>query len=386
MLNVVHIITGLSSGGAESILCRLCAADKANRHYVIALRERGPSADWLDRAGIEVHCLDMPRGQIRLKGLVRLYVLLKQLRPDIVQTWMYHADLVGGIVSKVAGIRAIVWGIHNSTLNPTQSSRKTRIVAKILSYVSHWLPSRIVSCSISSAEIHTAMGYRADLFVVIPNGYQIAEFIPDLHARVTMRRSLGISESVLVLGMAARFDPQKDHNNLIDALAILKMQGRSFLCLLAGNGMVPNNEVLYRNICSHGLEDDVLLLGQCDDMPSVMNALDFHVLSSCSEAFPNVLNEAMACGVPCVTTDVGDAALIVGDAGWVVPPSNPQALAAALDAAIQEYLHNSHSWQQRKVHCRKYVVENFSLDRMVLAYNTVWSLVAAEAMAVAVGG
>lgn len=382
MLNVVHIITGLTSGGAESILCRLCAADKANRHYVIALRERGPSADWLDRDGIEVHCLDMPRGQVRLKGLVRLYVLLKQLRPDIVQTWMYHADLVGGVVSKVAGIRAVVWGIHNSTLNPTQSSRNTRVVAKVLSYVSHWLPSRIVSCSISSAEIHRAMGYRADLFVVIPNGYQIAEFIPDLHARVTMRRSLAISEYVPVLGMAARFDPQKDHNNLMEALAILKMQGSSFVCLLAGDGMVPSNMVLNRVIRNHGLEDDVLLLGQRDDMPSVMNALDFHVLSSCSEAFPNVLNEAMACGVPCVTTDVGDAALIVGDAGWVVPPSNPQALAAALGAAIQEYLHNSHSWQQRKAHCRKRVVDNFSLDRMVLAYNDVWSIVVAEATAV----
>lgn len=381
-MNIVHVITGLGNGGAESVLCRLCEADKANRHHVISLRERGPSADRLERAGVDVHCLDMPRGRIRLQGLIRLHGLLKQLRPDVVQTWMYHADLVGGLIARLSGIRAIVWGIRNSTLDPQRSSRATQLVVKSLAWLSNRVPARILSCSANAAEIHRALGYRADLFVVIPNGYPIAEFIPDADARSTTRASLGISGHMPVLGMAARFDPQKDHVNLLQALVLLKKQGRSFACLLAGDGMVAGNALLSRTIRQYGLESDILLLGQRNDMPNFMNALDVHVLSSCSgEAFPNVLSEAMACGVPCVTTDVGDASLIVGDTGWVVPPSSHQALAAALDAAIVEYSANDDRWPLRKADCRKRIVDNYSLEKMIAAYNEVWRAVVTDVSA-----
>lgn len=330
-MHVAHIITGLNDGGAEAVLYRLCTHDEQDRHTVVSLMDEGKYGPVLRKAGIDVHCLHLPRGRLRPAAPWRLWRLLRALDPDVVQTWMYHADLIGGLAARLAGQRAIVWGIHHTTLEPGKSSRATIAIAHVLARLSRRVPCRIAVCAQRAVAVHGELGYDTGRMVVIPNGYDLARFAPDAAARARLRAQWQVPEGVPLLGMVGRFDPLKDHANLIRALGLLKGRGIDVACVLVGTGVDAGNTALRQQIEDAGLSAQVRLLGRRDDVPAVMNALDLHVLPSAGEAFPNVLAEAMACGTPCVTTDVGDAALIVGDTGWVVPPRNPGALAAALE-------------------------------------------------------
>ena len=371
-MRICHVATSLVDGGAEAVLYRLCTHDKQNQHTVISLMDTGKYRALLEASGIVVYGLGMPRGRLTLTGLWRLWRLLRSERPDVVQTWMYHADFIGGIVARLARIPIVCWGIRHSHLEPGKSARSTILVAQVCAWLSHWIPHAIVSCSAQAALAHQALGYARGKFTIIPNGYNLVEFAPNSKARAQLRRELGVNEQTIFLGMVARYDPQKDHANLVNALRLIKHKKESFQCVLVGAGMDASNHELCRLIESQGVRDKILLLGERHDIPGVMNALDIHVLSSSfGEAFPNVLAEAMACGTPCVTTDVGDAAIIAGDTGWIVPPSNSELLANAISEAITE-MQDSEKWAVRKSMCRDRVILNFSLERMVDNYHNVW--------------
>lgn len=369
---IIHIITGLNDGGAEAVLYRLCTHDQQHRHVVVSLMDEGKYGPLLQAAGVEVHCLGVARGRVTPGALLRLWRLLRAQRPDVVQTWMYHADLVGGVVARLAGVPAVCWGIHNTTLAPGLSARSTILVARVCARLSRWVPRTIVSCSQEGARVHQALGYAARKFVVTPNGYDLDRFAPDAQARGCLRAEWCVDAQTPLIGMVGRFDPQKNYTNLLAALDLLKKRGVEFRCVLVGTGVDSTNEALTKRIAEVGLDENLRLLGPRNDIPAVMNALDLHVLSSRSEAFPNVLAEAMACGTPCVTTNVGDAALIVGETGWVVPPRDSRALADALGDAILQWPDQG-GWQARKRACRERIATQFSLDAMASAYREVWA-------------
>lgn len=373
-MKVLHVITGLSNGGAEAVLYRLACADQklGNQHYVVSLMGRGIYAAPLEQAGVAVSTLDMLRGRVTLSGLWRLYKVIKQVQPDVVQTWMYHADLIGGVIAKLAGVRAVAWGIRHANHDPANNSRITLVIAKLCARLSGWVPTKIVSCSVKATQLHQVLGYSAEKFVVIANGYPLNTLTPDPQARRRVRGALSIAPAVFVFGMVARYDPQKDHVTLIRALSQVKLAGHAFVCLLVGPGMDDGNVHLLSQIQTAGIAQQVRLLGPRNDIPALMNALDVHVLSSLGEAFPNVLAEAMACGTPCVSTDVGDAALIVGAHGWVVSAQNPDALAAAMMQAKICFENDREAWQARKKSCRAHIVSNFELGLMCDRYRQVW--------------
>lgn len=373
---VVHVITGLGNGGAEAVLYRLVMSDSVFEHRVISLTDAGKYGSLLESAGVPVVCLGMPRGRVTLRGLWRLWQTLRREKPDIVQTWMYHADLLGGFVARFAGIRRVFWGIHHTTLDPQASSRSAIIVAKVCARLSRWIPERIVCCAEESRLVHAALGYRESKMVVISNGYDLGQFRMDTAARARMRAELGVADNMPLLGTVARFDAQKDHKNLLDALArLVGSAGREVRCALIGTGLTTDNAQLIAWITERGLEGKMLLLGSRNDVPALMNALDVHALSSAfGEAFPNVLAEAMACGTPCVTTNVGDAARIVGDTGWVVPARNSGELADALEMALRARAQEPHAWLDRQRACRARIEANFSIEAMVQRYHKAWGL------------
>lgn len=374
MMKIVHIITGLSDGGAEAILYRLCSFDRNNQHMVISLMDEGKYGLLFENIDVKVYCLNMPSGRVNLHGLFKLFKLIRKLKPDVVQTWMYHSDLIGGVVAKMAGVKNIVWGVHHTNLIKGESKRSTIWVAKLNALLSSFVPKKIIYCASKSREVQESIGFKKSIGEVVPNGYIIDDFSPKEASRTAFRRELSLPSESFLIGHVGRYDPQKDHETLLLAISELKKTQECFRTILVGTNLDSQNSVLSSSIQSKKLGGSVTLMGRRNDIPTVMNGLDLFVLSSSfGEAFPNVLNEAMACGVPCVTTDVGDAGVIVGDTGWIVPTRNSGALANAIAEAIDENRNDPQAWLARKRACRERIVENFSIEKMVLEYHRVWS-------------
>jgi glycosyltransferase involved in cell wall biosynthesis len=374
-MKILHVITTLAQGGAEAVLFRLIiASTPALEHVVISMRGDTYYGPKLRSAGIDVHTLNMPRGRLTLGGFLRLRRLIIDARPDVVQTWMYHADLVGGLVARWAGVR-VVWGVRNSNLDADTSSVSARIVARVCGLISGWLPEAIICCSAKAARIHQVIGYCAEKFAIILNGVDITRFAPDAAVRMRTRMAWGIQPNQTLLGMVARWDPQKDHDTLLRALTHLKNRGMIFRFVLVGTGMSQENAELCGNIDRLGLRDRIILAGPHEDIPAVMNAIDLHVLSSAyGEAFPSVVAEAMACGTPNVVTDVGESAQIVGTTGWVVPPKDAEALAQGIQDALITL--DARGREVLGQVTRTRVQERFGLKKMVDAYVALWRSVA----------
>lgn len=370
---VLHIITGLGDGGAEGVLARLCLHSKKFQHVVISLTDGGKYAAVLVAAGITVHCLGMSARKRSLLKFFTLVRLIKTEQPDMVQTWMYHADLLGGIAARFAGVRRIFWGVRHSTLEKGTSKRTTILIARLCAILSRWVPEKIICCAYKALEVHADIGYEPSKLLVIPNGYDLTRFKPDSIQRTVVRGELGLGQDEFVLGMIGRYNPQKDHYNLLRALAMVAALKVDFRCLLVGKDLSTKNDVLMAHITELGLLQRVMLLGQRNDIPAVMNALDLHLLSSSfGEAFPNVVAEAMACGTPCVTTDVGDALEIVGSSDLCCPPRDPEQLAKLILNMYEEWVHPSEIWLHRKASCVERIRTKFSIENMVATYESCW--------------
>lgn len=371
-MKILHIITGLNNGGAEAALFRLCKSNKDNKHHVISLMDDGTYGSQLKEEGIKVDVLNMQQGKVSLKGLVKLFKIIRLVKPDAIQTWMYHADLIGGVIARLAGVGNINWGIHHSNLTKGDAKNSTIYIARVLSVLSYFIPRSIICCAEKSADVHSELGYCKSKLTIIYNGYDLDTFNVNSEARELVRREFNVNNNMLLLGMVSRFHPFKDHKTLVDALGILKESNINFKCILVGQGMTEENQDLNTWFNESNVSNNMILAGTRNDIPKIMNALDLHILSSSSEAFPNVLNEAMACGTPCVTTDVGDAAFIVGDYGWVSPSKKPHKLAEGVLAAIDIKENFPDKWQNIKKQARSRIKDNFTIETMVQKYNKVW--------------
>jgi glycosyltransferase involved in cell wall biosynthesis len=368
---IMHVVTGLGLGGAEVMLERLLQASDpaALSHEVVSLTDLGVVGERIQRLGIRTHALGMTRAPSPAKVL-RLARLIRRFDPDVVQTWMYHADLFGGIAARLAGGARIVWGIHNSTLDPVATRRTTHWIVGLCARLSRWLPDAIVSVSRAARELHVAAGYDPRKFTVIPNGFDLARFRPDPAQRREVRDALGLSEAEVVIGLVARTEPQKDHPNFVRAAAILAGRHPEVRFLLCGTGATPDNRELLAAIEGARLLDRFILLGRREDAPRVMNALDVGTLSSAwGEAFPLAIGEAMACGVACVVTELGDCAHLVGDTGWTVPPRDPEALARAWEESVAL---GPEGRRRRGAAARERIATNFDLPRIAGQYAALY--------------
>lgn len=332
---ILHVITGLATGGAEMMLARLAgglAADFDQR--VISLTQRGSVADLLTAAGIPVDVLGISIERPNPLLVVRLARQIRAFRPNIVQTWLYHSDLVGGLAARLVKVRAVVWNIRSNELPTDATKARTRWVMFACAALSRVVPDRVVCCSEAAVRTHIKSGYVAQRMILIPNGFDVARLRPDPTARERLIGMLGLPAGSRVVGNVARFDPFKDHETILRAAAIVRKELRNAYFVMIGRGMDSENAALGTWLDQYGLRCAVRLLGERTDIPEITAGFDIACSSSVSEAFPNTLAEAMACGVPCVATDAGDARLIVGDTGWVVPCRDPANLAAALLQAL----------------------------------------------------
>jgi glycosyltransferase involved in cell wall biosynthesis len=329
-MRVTHVISGLDQGGAEGMLGRLAAAqrDLGVEARVISLTSAGPAAEPLRAAGIPVEAMGMTRGLPWPAGLARLYAALRAWQPDLVQTWMYHADLAGGLAARAAGL-PVLWGLRR-TASEGSVKPLTRLVRRTCALLSGTVPARIVACSETAARSHVALGYDARRIVVVPNGVDAARFRPDPAARAAVRREAGVPEGAPLVGLLARVHPDKDHAAFLAVARLVRDQRPDAVFLLCGAGTDRPDGPVGSLLHATGLRPVFRLLGPRTDPERVLAALDVHLLTSRTEAFPNAVAEAMACGVPCVSTDAGDAREIVGEAGLVPGARTPEALAGAV--------------------------------------------------------
>lgn len=328
---ITHVITDLATGGAERMLAQLLCAQPAQMVVtsVISLTSGGSVAEEIQDMGIRVRSLGMRPGKPNPFSCFRLSRWLREEKSDLVQTWMYHADLVGGMAARLAGNIPVVWGIHNYSLDSAHVKKSTILTVRLNAVLSRWLPAKIISVSRAACQVHEQLGYDYKKMVIIPNGIDLGKFHPDLKSHQDVRVELEIRDKSYLVGLIARFDPLKDHHNFIQAADKMLTQNPDINFLLCGEGITWQNPVLAGWIESTRLPSHFHLLGLRQDIPRLLSALDLAVLSSIGEAFPIIICEAMACGVPCVVTDTGDSALLVGDTGKVIPPRDSQKLADA---------------------------------------------------------
>tara|TARA_B100000131_G_C18123819_1_gene613929 strand:+ start:2648 stop:3805 length:1158 start_codon:yes stop_codon:yes gene_type:complete len=371
-MKILHIISGLKGGGAENILYRLCQHDKEHRHVIISLTDSQDDGMLPNKEYVSVHKLNFSNRKINLFELFKLYKHIKQIKPDVVQTWMIHADMIGGIVARLAGVNNIFWSVHYTNLVKGKSKRLTILLTKINAFLSYFIPKKIIYCAEKSREVQESLGFKKTKGVVVQNGYDVESFIQNTSLGSKFRNELDIHPEAFVIGHVGSYHPLKDQANLVKALTLLDQRGFNFYAVFAGANLDNNNDSLVSLIKHKGLSNRVHLLGRRNDIPSIMNGIDLFILSSESEAFPNVLNEAMACGTPCVSTDVGDASLILGDTGWIVPSKDSESLYSSVIKAAQEKESNHRSWLQRSIACRQRIVQKFSLEKMVKKYKEVW--------------
>lgn len=326
MRKIIHIITTLDVGGAESMLKRLAIETKEYPNYkqlILNLSEPGKNGMDLSNEGIEVINLKI---KSFLYWPIRIYKLINIIRkeqPLAVYTWMYHADLIGGMASYIAGIRNIIWGIRCT--NVSSRSIITKILIRVCSLLSYVLPRVIICCSHSAKKTHESIGYCSKKMKVISNGYNLKNFNPDNNIKNKIKKNLGLSGDSKIIGTVGNFNELKDFNNFIKAASIAAENYENVYFFMIGRGLDRQNNQLMNWINKSKIQHKFFLFGQTDPH-DLYAAMDFYCLSSKSEGFPNVVAEAMAMKTPCIVTDVGDAKIIVNNIGEVVPPNNSNEL------------------------------------------------------------
>ena len=380
-IDVMHVITSLDIGGAETMLARLVIGDRAGSvsHRVVSLKPGGALRASLEAEGNPVGDLAVGRTLGAVGGLARLAGIIRTTRPAVVHSWLYHADLLATLALAFSGRRRttrLVWGIRCSDMDMRRYARSTRYVLKTLPFLSS--RTDLVLCNSEAGRaVHERLGYRPPQWRVVPNGLDLERFRPLPDERAAIRAELGLGDDSFVVGMCARVDPMKDHTTFAKAAAIFAGGVPTARFVLIGAETDVPGSALDRVIAASGIAERFVRLGRRRDVDRLYAALDVATLSSAfGEGFPNVLAEAMACGVPCVATDVGDSAAIVGDTGLVVQPRDAAALAAAWERLRSE---GNDSRAARGAAARQRVADRYALAKMIEAYRTLYSeLVASD--------
>jgi glycosyltransferase involved in cell wall biosynthesis len=357
------------------MLLKLCPRLDRRRFAVtvISLSDQGTVGPRLQALGIPVYALGVRSNRPSIAGWARLRRLLNELRPSLLQGWMYHGNLAATLT---ASGMPVVWGVRQSLYDLRKERLLTRAVIRASALLSA-RPAAILYNSRASAAQHTSFGFKNEAASIIPNGFDTEVFRPDRSARQRVRNELGLGEDALLIGMFGRYHPMKDHRTFLTAARMLADECPSAHFLLVGTAVDDANAELAGLLANTGIRRRVFLLGERADMPQLTAALDIAVSSSAwGEGFANVVGEAMSCGVPCVVTDVGDSAWIVGTTGRVVSPGEPQAMAQECHKLIQLPAQERCDLGYR---ARRKILEEFSLNIVVQQYEQLYARLIAHA-------
>ena len=373
MKKILHLITDLETGGAEMMLYKLISKmdNKRFSNIVVSLTDKGTLGERIENLGIRVFTLDMRRGIPNPFALIRLIRIIKKEKPDIIQTWLYHADLLGLMLAKLTGIKQLYWNIRCSDMKMERYSFLSRFVLKTCAFFSVY-PTAVIANSETGINYHKSIAYKPKRWYLIPNGFDINLFQQDTEKALKLRKELNIKEDDIIIGMVGRNDVMKAPDIFIKVAKIIidnLSDKYNLRFLMIGRGLEPLSQEIYNNIKELDLEEFVILLGERNDIPALLNTLDIFCLPSRSEGFPNVVGEAMACALPCVVTDVGDAKKIIGNTGKVVPIENPLALAEGI---IEFIIMGDKKRLEYGIRARDRIINNYTLETIVKEYEALY--------------
>lgn len=376
-LTVLHFITGLGFGGAQVMLFRYLRGLGAARkqHRVVSLLPPEHFSREIEKLGVRVDSIDLPPGRITLAGLRKMRRIVAETRPDVIHGWMYHGNFAASVANfRLGPASRVIWSVHHSLHDLTAERRNTRILLKLLAPLSRYAGA-ITYCAEQSQSQHRDLGFSPKRDCVIPNGTDTGEFAAAPQARGRLNGLAGLPDGRILLGNINRNHPMKDQVSLIKAAAILRDKGHDVHVILIGAGHQDSAAADMAHTL--GLNDRFTHLPARDDIPQIMPALDIFVLSSAwGEAFPLSVGEAMAAEVPAVVTDVGDSGWLVGDAGIVVPPKDPEALAEGIEKILNLSVDARRLLGQK---ARQRIEKLFSLDTYIEAHSELYTRVAALA-------
>lgn len=386
-IGIVHLITTLERGGSEKMLMKLLSFMDRQKfaNEVISLMDIGPVGYEILDMGVPVFSLSMHRGRPTVRALISLMNYLCSKRPMILQTWLYHADFLGLIIGKMVGVKNVCWNIRCSYMDIEKYSKVSRWIIRLCSLLSRF-PRIVLTNSHEAKRYHIKMGYRVKKWEVIPNGFDLDKFKPDKSAKPKLIRELNLEKvlldrnldetakelqrkDIVLIGFIARSDPMKDHATFFKAGSILLAESSDVHFVCAGRGIDSEKMPIVTKVPER-FRSHFHLLGERDDVGDITAALDIACSISLGEGFSNTLGEAMACGVPCVATDVGDSARILGETGWVVPAKNPEALANAWKKMIDMGQEGRHDLGDK---ARKRIKDHFEISKVVKQYEDVYT-------------
>ncbi len=368
MNRICWISTGLNTGGAEKMLVKIIKNldKKVFCSIVVSLIDEGTNGAELKGMGVPVYSLKMNTILGFLLSIFRIAFIVYQFRPNIIQGWMYHANLLAWFAQKIAAQKSkLYFGVRHTFYDYSLESKNTRIVIKLNGFLSKTVDGILFNSNLSLNK-HKEIGFQNSRLIVIPNGFELDSFYPSIELRNKIRSELDIDKSCKVVGLVARFDPAKDHYTFLKAVRLITERiNINIKFVLVGRNITVSNQALIDWISELDISKNILLLGERVDIPAINNAFDIACLSSYMEAFPNVIGEAMACGIPCVATNVGDVEFIIGDSGLVVESRNAEALAAAIISLLNL---SSIELKQLSMAARDRVVKNYEIKKIVQDY------------------
>jgi len=375
-LKILHVINDLAVGGTEIMLYKLLSRTDRNlfEPAVISLNGINPLGKRIEELGIPVISLGVKNPIAHPASLLRLVTAARRISPQLIQGWMYHGNLAAQAATWFARRPVkVVWNIRQSFSSLDDEKPATARAIKLGARLSKW-PDLILNNSEKSVAQHFALGFPADKTLVIPNGFDTDTFTVSDEARASVRDELGVPDNALLVGRVGRYHHTKDYPNFLRAAASLLRDYPSTQFVVLGKDVDWNNDELRRLVQEFGLVERIHLLGQRFDVARLTAAFDIAVSSSHAEGFPNVIGEAMACGVPCVVTDVGNSEWLVGDTGRIVPPQDSEALAAACRNLVEL---GADYRRQLGQAARDQVIRNYSISSVAQLYESLYQRIVA---------
>ncbi len=336
-MRIIILCHSLRVGGAERQITVLAKGLQQIGHevFIAVFYAGGELEKDLDGSGISILDLQKSGRWDNISFIRRLLNSVKFVQPDIIYSFLFTPNILTVLLKPFTPQIKMVWGVRSSKVDLDRYDWLYRLTYRIECFLSRF--ADLIICNSAAGLRYAAEhGFPKKLMTVIPNGIDLNVFKPDLAARQRVRDEWGIAKNEMLIGLVARLDPMKDHPTFLHAAAMLAQERGDVRFICVGEGSEPYKSNLFSLASKLKLDDRLKWIGPRFDMPAVCNAFDIACSSSSGEGFSNTIIEAMACGVPCVVTDVGDSAVIVGETGVVVPPSSPEPLRDAFGLLLNQ--------------------------------------------------